>query len=190
MQRLLGSAVIDTDGLRDDLRAYVTRYLGDADAVLVIDETGDLKKGAQTVGVQRQYTGTAGRIENSQVAVYLVYAAPAGYAFIDRELYPPRAWTGDPARCTAAGVPEDTKFATKPALGKAMITRALDAGTPARWVAGDEVYGNDPKLRAAVAARGLGFVLAVAKDHHIQTVRAENPVHGADQQSCCPSVRP
>ncbi len=169
MQRLLGSAVIDTDGLRDDLRAYVTRYLGDAGAVLVIDETGDLKKGAQTVGVQRQYTGTAGRIENSQVAVYLVYAAPAGYAFIDRELYLPRAWTGDPARCTAAGVPEDTKFATKPALGKAMITRALDAGTPARWVAGDEVYGNDPKLRAAVAARGLGFVLAVAKDHHIQT---------------------
>lgn len=167
MQRLLGEAVIDTDGLRDDLRAYVVGHLGDPGAVLVVDETGDVKKGQKTVGVQRQYTGTAGRIENSQVAVYLAYAAPAGYAFIDRELYLPRAWTGDPARCRAAGVPEDVEFATKPALGTAMIARALDAGTPARWVAGDEVYGNDPKLRAAIASRGLGFVLAVARDHRI-----------------------
>jgi SRSO17 transposase len=169
MQRLLSSAVIDTDGLRDDLRAYVARNLGDPGAVLVIDETGDLKKGTKTVGVQRQYTGTAGRIENSQVAVYLVYAAPAGYAFIDRELYLPRGWTGDPDRCEAAGVPEDMEFATKPALGTAMIVRALEAGTPARWAADDEVYGNDPGLRAEIASRGLGFVLAVAKDHRILT---------------------
>ena len=116
-------------------------------------------------GSQRQYTGTAGRTENAQVAVYLAYAAPAGSAFIDRALYLPRSWTSDPARCPAAGIPEGTPFATKPALAKEMIGRALDAGTPAGWVAADEVYGQDPKLRAELARRGLGYVLAVAKSH-------------------------
>ena len=108
-------------------------------AVLVVDETGDLKKGTATVGTQRQYTGTAGRTENAQVAVYLAYAAPAGCAFIDRALYLPRSWTSGPGRCRAAGIPEDTAFATKPALARAMIGRALDAGTPAAWVTADEV---------------------------------------------------
>jgi SRSO17 transposase len=169
MQRLLAAAVVDTDGLRDDLRDYVVDHLGDPDAVLVVDETGDLKKGKATVGVQRQYTGTAGRIENSQVAVYLTYAAPDGYAFIDRELYLPKSWTEAPERCQAAGVPQEVRFATKPALAAAMITRALEAGAPARWVAGDEVYGNDPKLRARIAEHRLGFVLAVAKDHRVPT---------------------
>ena len=117
-------------------------------AVLVVDETGDLKKGTATAGVQRQYTGTAGRIENAQVAVYLTYAAPGGHALIDRELYLPKSWTADPARCAAAGIPEDTAFATKPALARRMIARTLDAGVPASWVAGDEVYGADPGLRA------------------------------------------
>jgi SRSO17 transposase len=133
------------------------------------DETGDLKKGTATVGTQRQYTGTAGRTENAQVAVYLAYAAPAGTALIDRALYLPRSWTSDPARCLAAGVPQDTAFATKPALATAMITRALDAGTPAAWVTADEVYGQDPKLRAELARRGLGYVLAVAKSHPVTT---------------------
>lgn len=169
MQRLLTEAVWDTDGVRDDLRHYVTEHLGDPGAVLVVDETGDVKKGAQTVGVQRQYTGTAGRIENAQVAVYLTYAAPAGYAFIDRELYLPKAWTDNPDRCAAAGVPDDVAFATKPALARAMIDRALDAATPAGWAAGDEVYGADPALRKDLAARGLGFVLAVAKSHRFTT---------------------
>jgi SRSO17 transposase len=169
MQRLLASAVVDADGLRDDLRGYVTGHLGDPAAVLVVDETGDVKKGTRTVGVQRQYTGTAGRVENAQVAVYLVYAAARGYAFIDRALYLPRSWTGHPARCHDAGVPEDAELATKPALALVMITRAVTAGTPARWAAGDEVYGNDPGLRAGIAACGLGFVLAVAKDHRIAT---------------------
>jgi SRSO17 transposase len=169
MQRLLASAVVDADGLRDDLRGYVVEHLGDPAAVLVVDETGDVKKGTATVGVQRQYTGTAGRVENAQVAVYLAYAAPRGYAFIDRELYLPRSWTGDPGRCREAGVPGDVEFATKPALALAMITQAVGAGAPARWVAGDEVYGNDPKLRKGVAGHGLGFVLAVAKDHQIPT---------------------
>jgi len=173
MQRLLSAAVWDEDGVRDDLRGYVTEQLGDPGAVLVVDETGDVKKGTGTVGVQRQYTGTAGRIENAQVAVYLTYAAPAaaggGYAFIDRELYLPKAWTEDPDRCTAAGVPDGVEFATKPALARTMIDRALDAGTPAAWAAGDEVYGADPSLRKDLAARGLGYVLAVAKSHRFTT---------------------
>ena len=128
MQRLLSAAVWDEAGVRDDLRGYVLEHFADPGAVLVVDETGDLKKGTATVGVQRQYTGTAGRTENAQVAVYLAYAAGAGTAFIDRALYLPRSWTGDPARCRAAGVPEAAVFATKPALAKAMIARALDAG--------------------------------------------------------------
>ena len=118
-----------------------------------------------TVAVQRQYSGTAGRTENCQVAVYLAYAAPAGTAFIDRALYLPRSWTSDPARCRAAGVPADTAFATKPALARAMIGRALDAGTPAAWAAADEVYGQDPQLRAELARRALGYVLASARHH-------------------------
>jgi SRSO17 transposase len=184
MQRLLGSAVVDADGLRDDLRGYVTGHLGDPAAVLVVDETGDVKKGTATVGVQRQYTGTAGRIENAQVAVYLVYAAPRGYAFIDRALYLPRSWTDDPGRCHDAGVPADAGFATKPALALAMISRAVAAGAPARWAAGDEVYGNDPKLRKGIAGHGLGFVLAVAKDHQIPT--AAGPRRAIDLAVCLP----
>jgi SRSO17 transposase len=167
MQHLLGRAVWDADALRDDVRDYVTEHLGDPEAVLVVDETGDLKKGTTTVGVQGQYTGTAGRIENAQVAVYLVYATDAGHGVIDRELYLPRAWTCDPERLEAAGVPDQVGFATKPALATRMITRALDAGVPAAWVTGDEVYGANPGLRAALEARGVGYVLAVACDHRV-----------------------
>ena len=169
MQRLLSQAVWDVDGVRDDLRAYVVEHLGDAGAVLVVDETGDLKKGKRTVGVQRQYTGTAGRIENAQVAVYLAYVAPRGYALIDRALYLPRSWTEDADRCRAAGVPDHVEFATKPALARQLLTRTLDADVPAAWVTGDEVYGNDPRLRADLAGRGVGYVLAVAKDHRFTT---------------------
>ena len=128
-----------------------------------------MKKGTATVGTQRQYTGTAGRTENAQVAVYLAYAAAAGYAFIDRALYLPRSWTCDPARCRAAGVPTGTAFATKPALARQMIIRALDAGTPAGWVTAYEVYGQDPALRAELARRGLGYVLAIPKRHLVIT---------------------
>jgi len=169
MQRLLSSAVWDDSGVRDDLRGYVLEHFADPGAVLIVDETGDLKKGAMTVGTQRQYTGTAGRTENAQVAVYLAYASAAGSAFIDRALYLPRSWTGDPARCQAAGVPASVVFATKPALARQMIGRALDAGTPAAWATGDEVYGQDPALRADLARSGLGYVLAVAKSHPVST---------------------
>jgi SRSO17 transposase len=168
MQHLLARAVWDHDGVRDDLRAYVVEHLGDPQAVLVIDETGDLKKGARTVGVQRQYTGTAGRIENAQVAVYLAYATDAGHALIDRDLYVPRGWTCDPDRCQTAGIPAQVGFATKPALATRMLGRALDAGVPAAWVTGDEVYGADPGLRACLEARQVGYVLAVACDHPVR----------------------
>src|SRR3954470_5776003 len=169
MQHLLARAVWDTDGVQEDLRDYVVEHLGEPGAVLVIDETGDVKKGTRTVGVQRQYTGTAGRIENAQVAVYLTYAARSGHALIDRELYLPRSWSDDPARCAAAGVPADVGFATKPALARVMLDRALDAGVPARWVAGDEVYGADPGLRAALETRRVGYVLAIAGNRRLPT---------------------
>ncbi len=119
--------------------------------------------------MQRQYTGTAGRIENAQVAVFLTYAAHRGHALMDRALYLPASWIEDPARCRAAGVPEGTGFATKPALAAAMITRAVRAGTPASWVAGDEVYGGDPYLRATVRRLGLGYVMQVAANRRMPT---------------------
>jgi SRSO17 transposase len=167
MQYLLGRAVWDAERVRDDLRAYVTEHLGSAGAVLVVDETGDLKKGMCSVGVQRQYTGTAGRIENSQVAVFLGYATDAGHAFIDRELYLPKAWAGDTRRRQAAGVPADRHFATKPELARRMIAHALDTGVQAEWATGDEVYGQSPDLRRELEQRGVGYVLAVATSHRV-----------------------
>ncbi|MGV1010735.1 MAG: IS701 family transposase [Dermatophilaceae bacterium] len=187
LQHLLGRAKWDADGVRDDLRGYVVEHLGDPGAVLVVDETGDVKKGSASVGVQRQYTGTAGRIENAQVAVYLTYAAPRGHAFIDRALYLPTAWTGEPERRAAAGVPAQVRFATKPALAAAMITRAVTAGVPAAWVAGDEVYGADPQLRATVRRHALGYVMQIAANRQVHTdagairvdqLPARIPAHG------------
>ncbi|MFG2560301.1 IS701 family transposase [Streptomyces sp. NPDC048496] len=169
MQHLLGRAKWDADLVRDEVRDYVVEHLRDDRAVLVVDETGDVKKGVHTVGVQRQYTGTAGRIENSQVAVYLVYAGRHGHAAVDRELYVPRSWTSDPDRCRAAGLGDQNPFATKPELAARMIDRFLDAGHRAPWVAGDEVYGGNPKLRAALEERGCGYVLAVARTHEVPT---------------------
>ena len=198
MQHLLGRAVWDTDGVRDDLRDYVTGQLADSDAVLVVDETGDLKKGVCTAGVQRQYTGTAGRIENSQVAVYLTHAAARGHAMIDRELYLPKSWTTDPDRCDRAGVPDDVEFATKPALATGMLIRALRAGVAARWVAADEVYGADPALRAELEFHEIGYVLAIGCDRRVPTgaglLRADAltaglPRHAWQQLSAGPGAK-
>ncbi|MCH5677997.1 IS701 family transposase [Streptomyces gilvus] len=169
LQHLLSRASWDADAVRDDIRGFVVERLHHEDAVLVVDETGDLKKGTHTVGVQRQYTGTAGRIENSQVAVYLAYSTPLGHAAIDRELYVPRSWTEDAVRCRAAGIPDAVGFATKPALAARMIGRALDSGVAASWVAGDEVYGGNPHLRGELERRETGYVLAVACDHQVTT---------------------
>jgi SRSO17 transposase len=161
MQRLIASAAWDADAVRDDLRTYVVEHLGDPGGVLVIDETGFLKKGDQSAGVQRQYSGTAGRIENCQIGVFLAYATSRGHAFLDRELYLPAAWCADRERCRRAGIPDDVPFRTKPALARRMLTRALDAGVPAAWVTGDEVYGGDRRLRMLLEQRGQPFVLAV-----------------------------
>src|SRR4051812_789188 len=151
----------DADQVRDDLRGYVVAQLGDADAVLVLDETGFIKKGTKSVGVQRQYSGTAGRIENCQIGVFLGYAGQHGHALIDRALYLPEIWANDPARRGAAGVPENTVFATKPQLGRQMLTRAFAADLPCRWVTGDSVYGADYALRRCIEKSGRGYVMAV-----------------------------
>jgi SRSO17 transposase len=161
MQRLLATAGWDPDLVRDDLRGYVVEHLGDAGGVLVVDETGFLKKGTTSVGVQRQYSGTAGKVDNCQLGVFLAYASGRGRAFIDRELYLPRCWTNDPARCRAARVPAEVPFRTKPQLARVMLERALDAEVPAAWVTADEVYGGDPALRRWLEDRGVSYVLAV-----------------------------
>src|SRR5689334_843107 len=151
----------DADQVRDDLRAYVIARLGDAEAVLVLDETGFVKKGSKSVGVQRQYSGTAGRIENCQIGVFLGYASRHGHALIDRALYLPEVWANDPARRDAAGVHETTAFATKPQLGRQMLARAFAADVACRWVTGDSVYGADYALRRSIEKGGRGYVLAV-----------------------------
>ena len=161
MQRLIASATWDADAVRDDLRAYVVEHLGDPGGVLIVDETGFLKKGDQSAGVARQYSGTAGRIDNCQVGVFLAYASPRGHAFLDRELYLPEEWCDDRPRCRAAGIPDAVPFRTKPVLAQQMLERALDAGVPAAWVTGDEVYGSNRRLRMALEQRGQPFVLAV-----------------------------
>jgi SRSO17 transposase len=161
MQRLLTSARWDADGLRDDVRAYVVEHLGDPGGVLVVDETGFLKKGNKSAGVQRQYSGTAGRIENCQVGVFLTYASARGRALIDRELYLPTQWAADAVRRTEAHVPEQVSFQTKPQLAQQMLARAVAAGVPAGWVTADEVYGGDARLRAFLEDHDLAYVLAV-----------------------------
>jgi SRSO17 transposase len=172
----LGEAVWRADKVRDDVRGYVVDALGDPGSVLIFDDTGDLKKGVHTIGTQRQYTGTAGRIENAQVAVYLAYAAPGGSTLIDREVYLPKAWTDDAARCSAAGVPADVRFATKIALARRMLARTLDAGVPAAWCTADEFYGGDRHLRRDLQAGQLGYVLAVARSHRAVARTVDGPV--------------
>jgi SRSO17 transposase len=163
LQRLLNYSPWDQDGCRDALSRYVAAHLGDPAAVLAVDETGFLKKGKMSAGVARQYTGTAGRIENCQVGVFLAYAAPDGSrALIDRELYLPQKWTADRDRCRAARIGDDVAFATKPELAAKMIGRAVAAGVPFSWVAGDEVYGGNPGLREYLEKENLAYVMAVA----------------------------
>lgn len=186
-QNLLSRAKWDHNGVRDDVRGFIADRLGRQAAVLVIDETGDVKKGTGTVAVQRQYTGTAGRIENAQVAVYAVWATRRGAAFVDRELYVPESWTDDPERCRRAGLPDDLAFATKPALALRMVRRAVDAGHRPAWVAGDEVYGNDPDLRAGLEDLGIGYVLAVSCSTRMAVgparVRADELAGALDRES-------
>jgi SRSO17 transposase len=170
MQRLLNSSPWDEDAARDALARYVARRMGDPAAVLAVDETGFLKKGKMSAGVARMYTGTAGRVENCQAGVFAAYVTPdGGRALIDRELYLPEAWTGDRGRCRRAGISDDVQFATKPELAWTMIERAVEAGIPFAWVAGDEVYGGNPGLRGKLEEHGIPYVMAVSCDAMIAT---------------------
>jgi len=174
MQRLLNFYAWDCDGVRDDVREMVVETIGDeTSGVLIVDETGFLKKGSTSAGVARQYSGTAGRIENSQVGVFLAYASPTGRTLIDRELYLPKAWTDDRQRCRAAGIDDEVTFATKPELAQRMIERALDADIPFRWVTGDEAYGQVGQLRLWLESRGVAHVLAVPKSQMVVSMRLQ-----------------
>ncbi len=162
IQQFLYRAKWEADEVRDDWRAYVIEHLGEETGVLVLDETGFLKKGKHSVGVQVQYCGTARGKANCQVGVFLTYASSQGLTFVDRALYLPESWTADRERCRAAGVPDEVEFATKPALGVAMLKRALGAGLPAKWVTGDSVYGSNYPLRNWLETIPLGYVLTVS----------------------------
>jgi len=164
IQHLLARADWDADAVRDDLTRYVSGALGDPDGVLVIDETGFPKRGDRSVGVQRQYCGAVGKVENCQVGVFLGYATPKGRALLDRALYLPKEWAGDSKRRKRAGVPKKTAFATKVELAARLLDRAVAAGVPAKWVTADAVYGT-ASFRDAAEGHGLGYVLAVKSDH-------------------------
>jgi SRSO17 transposase len=168
MQYLLNRAVWESDEVRDRLQGYVREMMAGPDGMLVIDETGFLKKGKKSVGVQRQYSGTAGRIENCQIGVFLTYASQADHTLVDRELYVPKSWTQDPQRCRAAHVPEEVVFATKPELAARMLWRTLDAGLSARWVTGDTVYGSHRPLREGLETRKQAYALAVSCQEHVE----------------------
>jgi SRSO17 transposase len=187
VQHLLGRADWDADRVRDDLRDYVMGHLADAEGVLIVDETGFLKKGTKSAGVQRQYSGTAGRIENCQVGVLLAFAGRKGRALLDRELYLPESWAQDAERRQEAGIPPAVRFATKPALAQRMVERALRGGVRAAWVTGDEVYGSDGKFRQALERRRQAYVLAVRSDQCVcirfEQLRAKALVASAPAQA-------
>ncbi len=171
IQHVLNRAKWDCDGVRDEVRVFVREALASPNAVLVIDETGFLKKGRKSVGVQRQYSGTAGRIENCQIGVFLAYASPRGHTLVDRELYLPKSWTDDQERCRVAHVPAGVPFATKPELAWRMLERTLDTDLPVAWVTGDTVYGSAQSLRTALEERRQAYALAV-------TCKEQVEVHG------------
>lgn len=172
LQRLLNFYSWDTNGLRDDVRTMVAECIGDSEqGVLILDDTGFLKKGVKSAGVARQYSGTAGRIENCQIGVFCAYASPKGRALIDRELYLPKAWTSDRERCRQAGIGDDVEFATKPELGQAMLARVVASGIPFRWVTADEAYGQVWRLRWWMEERGIAHVVAVPRTQMVISMK-------------------
>ena len=175
VQHLLSTYIWDADLVRDDLRDYVVEHLAAADGVLVVDETGFLKKGTKSVGVQRQYSGTAGRIENCQIGVFLTYATRDGRVLLARELYLPQVWAEDGERRGEAGVPEGVAFRTKPQLARGMVERAVEGGVPFGWVAGDTVYGSDRKLRRWLEQREIPHVLAIKSNEKLWAWTEEGP---------------
>jgi SRSO17 transposase len=193
VQHLLGRARWDAEAVRDDLQRYVLEHLAHPEAVVVVDETGFLKKGRESVGVQRQYSGTAGRIENCQIGVFLCYTSPKGSAFIDRSLYLPKSWTEDRKRCQKAGVPDEVEFATKPQLARQMLHRAFQARLPIQWVTADSVYGSDRRLRMWLENKKQPYVLAVTakesvcigwKTYQVRELASRTPENSWKRFSC------
>ena len=187
MQRLLNASQWDEDGARDDLRSVIINAIGDQEhAILVVDETGFLKKGKKSAGVARMYTGTAGKTENCQIGVFLAYTSPAGHALIDRELYLPAVWTSDPDRCATAGIPEHREFSTKYELAQRMIERARASDTPFSWVTADEVYGQAEPLRAYLEREKISYVMAVRRTEKVAmrtgATTAETVIAGPETQ--------
>lgn len=176
IQSLLGRGRWSADALRDRVRDYVAEALGDEAGVLVVDETGFPKKGTHSVGVARQYSGTAGRVDNCQIGVFAAYASRWGQALVDRRLYLPRGWAEDDARRAKAQVPEETTFATKPAIAGTMLAELLDAGLPVRWVLADALYGSDFRLRHMLEGRGQPYVLAVRSNQSVKFLEGWIPV--------------
>lgn len=175
-QHLLGRADWDADVLRDRLRTYISDYLAEPDAVGVIDETGFLKKGRHSAGVARQYSGTAGRVENCQIGVFLAYASSLGQTLLDRELYLPKEWTTDRERCRQAGIPDQQAFATKPQLARQILERTFAGGVALAWVTGDSVYGDNRKLRGWLEGRKQAYVLAVSSDETVWINQVQRPI--------------
>jgi SRSO17 transposase len=189
LQRLLNRAAWDADDVRDDLQAYVAERLGEDGGVLVIDDTGFIKKGTTSAGVQRQYSGTAGRTENCQIGVFAAYAASRGRALVDRELYLPKSWTNDRERCQAAKIPDERDFATKGELAKRLVLRALASDLPLAWVTADAAYGQEGRFRRLLEQSGLGYVLAVPKSQQVFGPRidhlfAQAPHEAWEEISC------
>jgi SRSO17 transposase len=167
LQEMLYSPCWDPDLVRDDVRDYLIEHLGDPDGVLIADDTGFVKKGLRSAGVQRQYSGTAGKVVNCQIGTFLAYASPRGRALIDRELYLPKSWTQDPDRCAKAAVPDDVAFATKPEHARTMIERAVTAKVPFAWFTADEAFGQNPGLRDWLQEQDIAYVMATRNDDEV-----------------------
>jgi SRSO17 transposase len=167
LQGMLCSAAWDRDAVRDDVRDYVVDMIGDPAGVLIADETGFVKKGRRWAGVQRQYSGTAGKTENCQIGTFLCYATGRGRALIDRELYLPQSWIGDRDRCRKAAIPDEVEFATKPQQARAMLERAIGARVPFGWFTADEAYGQNPGLRNWLEQQDIGYVMATRCDEQV-----------------------
>ncbi|SIM47286.1 DDE superfamily endonuclease [Micromonospora cremea] len=190
MQRLLRWADWDVEAVRDDVRDYLVEHLGDPQGVLIVDDTGFLKRVSARRGWPSQYSGTAGRVENCQVGVFLAYRTVKGHGLIDRQLYLPAVWTDDRQRCRAAGIPDDVEFATKPQIAKTMLARALDAGVPVGWVTADEAYGQVKGLRVWLEERDVGYVLATRRNDDMITTtmgtcRADQLIAALPAQAWC-----
>ncbi|GGZ19960.1 transposase [Streptomyces nitrosporeus] len=183
LQHLLAKSRWEADEIRDDLQGYVAEHLSTDDGILIIDDTGFVKKGTTSAGVQRQYSGTAGRTENCQIGVFAAYATTRGHALVDRELYLPKSWTDDPERCRTARIPEHRPFATKNEPARTMVLRAQAGPLPVAWVAADAAYGQDSRSRRFLEDAGLSYVLAVPKSQQVHGPRIDHLIGQAPDEA-------